>query len=159
MFERLLDFLKELPGSGLRERGEKFSDDDPRLAAAALMFHIMDADGDAREVERAKLSVTLAQKYGLKGDALKQLIRAAEEADQESISLSDFTSVLKRHLDYQARLDFIALMWNIVYADGVASEVEIDVMWRVADLIGIKAEDRDQIETRVQAGNISASEA
>ncbi len=50
-------------------------------------------------------------------------------------------------------------MWNIVYADGVASEVEIDVMWRVADLIGIKAEDRDQIETRVQAGNISASEA
>jgi|GEM_PF-4175340 len=23
MFERLLDFLKELPGNGLRERGEK----------------------------------------------------------------------------------------------------------------------------------------
>jgi uncharacterized tellurite resistance protein B-like protein len=42
----------------------------------------MDADGDAREVERAKLSTMLSQKYGLKGDALKQLIRAAEEADQ-----------------------------------------------------------------------------
>lgn len=153
MFERLLDFLKELPGNGLRERGEKFSEDDPRLAAAALMFHIMDADGDAREVERTQLSAMLSQKYSLKGDALKQLIRAAEEADQESISLSDFTSVLKRHLDYPARLEFIALMWNIVYADGVASEVEVDVMWRVADLIGIKAEDRDQIEAQIQAGS------
>lgn len=163
MFDRLLDFLKELPGQGAREgtrdRAEKFSDDDPKLAAAALMFHIMDADGDAREVERAKLSAMLSQKYGLKGDALKQLIRAAEEADQESISLSDFTSVLKRHLDYQARLDFIALMWDLVYADGIASEVEVDVMWRVADLIGIKATDRDQIEARVQAGNKAAPEA
>ncbi|WP_273726378.1 TerB family tellurite resistance protein [Brucella gallinifaecis] len=159
MFERLLDFLKELPGNALRERGGKFADDDPRLAAAALMFHIMDADGDAREVERTKLSTMLSQKYGLKGDALKQLIRAAEEADQESISLSDFTSVLKRHLDYQARLDFIALMWDIVYADGIASEVEVDVMWRVADLVGIKAADRDQIEVRVQAGNTPAPEA
>ncbi|KAB2690434.1 TerB family tellurite resistance protein [Brucella pseudogrignonensis] len=159
MFERLLDFLKELPGNGLRERGEKFADDDPRLAAAALMFHIMDADGDAREVERAKLSTMLSQKYGLKGDALKQLIRAAEEADQESISLSDFTTVLKRHLDYHARLDLIALMWDIVYADGIASEVEVDVMWRVAELIGIKAEDRDQIEARVHAGNTTAPEA
>ncbi|NKB83296.1 hypothetical protein HED51_05720 [Ochrobactrum grignonense] len=71
MFERLLDFLKELPGNGLRERGEKFSDADPRLAAAALLFHIMDADGETRESERAKLSGMLSQKYGLKGDALK----------------------------------------------------------------------------------------
>jgi uncharacterized tellurite resistance protein B-like protein len=101
----------------------------------------------------------LSQKYGLKGDALKQLIRAAEEADQESISLSDFTTVLKRRLDYNARLDFIALMWDIVYADGIASEVEVDVMWRVAELIGIKAEDRDQIEARVHAGNTTAPEA
>ncbi|MFD1199046.1 TerB family tellurite resistance protein [Brucella gallinifaecis] len=160
MFDRLLDFLKELPGNslreGLRERGEKFSDDDPRLAAAALMFHIMDADGDAREDERARLSTMLAQKYDLKGDALKQLIHAAQKADQESISLSDFTSVLKRHLDYPARLEFIALMWDIVYADGIANEVEVDVMWRVADLIGIRPEDRDQIEARVQAGNTAA---
>ncbi|OYR11865.1 tellurite resistance TerB family protein [Brucella grignonensis] len=159
MFERLLDFLKELPGNGLRERGEKFSDADPRLAAAALLFHIMDADGETRESERAKLSGMLSQKYGLKGDALKKLIKAAEEADQESISLSDFTSVLKRHLDYQARVDFAALMWEIVYADGVVSEVEADVMWRVAHLIGITEQDRNMIEARVYAANKSAPEA
>jgi uncharacterized tellurite resistance protein B-like protein len=32
-------------------------------------------------------------------------------------------------------------------------------MWRVAELIGIKAEDRDQIEARVHAGNTTAPEA
>ncbi|MCY1367145.1 Tellurite resistance protein TerB [compost metagenome] len=100
----------------------------------------------------------LSQKYGLKGDALKKLIKAAEEADQESISLSDFTSVLKRHLDYQARVDFVALMWEIVYADGIVSEVEADVMWRVAHLIGVTEQDRNMIEARVRAANKSAPE-
>ncbi|PWL19655.1 hypothetical protein DKP76_03705 [Falsochrobactrum shanghaiense] len=149
MFERLLDFIKDLPGGGLLDRGERFSGDDPRLAAAALLFHVMDADGETRESERARLSTLLAQKYGLKGDALKQLIKAAQAADQEAVSLSTFTSVLKRHLDYQARLDFIALMWDIVYADGTASEVEVDVMWRIAQLTGISEPDRSLIETRM----------
>lgn len=156
MFDRLLEFFKELPGSGFRERGEKFSDDDPRLAAAALLFHVMDADGDAREVERAKLSSMLSQKYGLKGDALKHLLKAAEAADQEAVSLSDFTSVLKRHLDHQARLDLVALMWEIVYADGAVSEVEAGVMWRVAELIGISEEERNRIQAHAEEKSGSA---
>lgn len=157
MFDRLLDFLKELPANGFRDRSEKFSNDDPRLAAAALLYHIMDADGETRESERKKLSAMLSQKYGLKGDSLKRLIRAAEKADQEAVDLSDFTSVLKRQLDYQARLDLVGLMWDMVYADGRVSEVEADVMWRVAGLVGIRDEDRNSIETRMGAISRSPS--
>lgn len=157
MFDRLLEFLKELPGNGFRERGEKFSNDDPRLAAAALLFHIMDVDGETRESERKKLSSMLSAKYGLKGDALRQLIRAAEQADQEAIDLSGFTSVLRRQLDQQARLDFIALMWEMVYADGDVSEVEADVVWRVAELIGIREDDRISIQKRIEEASGTAS--
>lgn len=153
MFDRLLDFLKELPANGFRDRSEKFSDDDPRLAAAALLYHIMDVDGETRESERQKLSSMLSQKYGLKGDSLKRLIRAAEKADQEAIDLSVFTSVLKRQLDYRARLDLIGLMWEMVYADGKASEVEAGVMWRVSELIGIGQEDRKAIQDRMEGAN------
>ncbi len=157
MFDRLLDFLKELPASGFRDRNEKFSNDDPRLAAAALLYHIMDADGETRESERKKLSSTLSQKYGLKGDRLKQLILAAKQADQEAIDLSDFTSVLKRQLDYRARLDLIGLMWEMVYADGKVSEVEANVMWRVAELVGIQQEDLNAIQERMDTASRSTS--
>lgn len=149
MFDKLMEFLRDLPGGGLRERDLTFSDTDPRLAAAALMFHIMDADGQTRDSERARLSSVLAQKYDLKGEKLKRLLKAAEEADQQSVSLSNFTSILKRDLDYEARLDFIALMWDVVYADGTASEVEVDVMWRIAGLIGIREQDQKEIEARM----------
>ncbi|MBN9047766.1 MAG: TerB family tellurite resistance protein [Rhizobiales bacterium] len=149
MFDRLVEFLKELPASGLRGRGENFSDDDPRLAAAALLYHLMDADGETRDSERRKLSAMLSQKYGLKGDALKKLLRAARAADHEAIDLSDFTFVLKRRLDYQARLDFVELMWEIVRADGEVNEVEADTMWRVAEMIGIRDEDRSAMERKI----------
>ncbi len=154
MFERVLEFFKERP-VGARERG-KFSEDDPRLAAAALLFHIMDVDGETRESERKKLAATLSGKYGLKGEALKRLIRAAEAADQQAIDLSDFTAVLKRHLDYAARVDFMALMWDIVYADGEAREVETDVMWRVAQLIGLSEEDRNAVQARAEQASRGA---
>ncbi|MFC0244609.1 TerB family tellurite resistance protein [Falsochrobactrum ovis] len=149
MFDKIMEFLRELPGGSLRERDLTFSEADPRLAAAALMFHVMDADGRTRESERARLSSILAQKYDLKGEKLKRLLKAAQKADQESVSLSNFTSVLKRDLDYNARLDFIALMWDVVYADGTASEVEVDVMWRIAGLIGIREQDQKLIEARM----------
>jgi uncharacterized tellurite resistance protein B-like protein len=54
MFDRLLEFLKELPGNGFRDRKGDISNDDPKLAAAALLFHIMDVDGETRESERKK---------------------------------------------------------------------------------------------------------
>lgn len=157
MFDRLLEFLKELPGNGFRDRTGNISNDDPKLAAAALLFHIMDVDGETRESERKKLAAMLSLKYNLKGDALRKLIKAAEAADSEAVDFSSFTSVLKRQLDYNARLDFVGLMWEMVYADGDVSEVEADVTWRIAELIGIREDDRNALQARVQIEKASRS--
>ncbi|MGU3399059.1 TerB family tellurite resistance protein [Brucellaceae bacterium D45D] len=156
MFDRLMEIFRELPGSGFRDRGEKFADDDPRLAAAALLLHLMNVDGESDESERKKLSSTLSLKYGLKSDALKQLLKAAEQAGQEATDLSSFTSVLKEKLDYGAQLDFVALMWEIVCVDGEARELETTVVWRIAELMGIRDADRNAIELRAQQTNRSA---
>lgn len=142
MFERLLSFFKELPG--MEGRGQKmaFSDQDPRLAAAALMFHVIEADGEQHEKERKRLSDLLAQAYDLQGDELQALIKAAETAEQESIDLYGFTSVLKRHLDNAERLKLIEALWEMVYADGEVGEIEDNIMWRIAELIGVDQQQR-----------------
>ena len=47
MFERVLSFLRDLPtGSGTHAGA-----DDPRIAASALLFHVMSADGVRQDVE------------------------------------------------------------------------------------------------------------
>lgn len=149
MFERLISFFKELPGLDSSKKKQTFSDEDPRLAAAALMFHVIEADGEQHEKERKRLSDLLSQAYDLQGDDLQALITAAEVADQESIDLYRFTSVLKRHLDVPARLHFIEILWEMVYADGDVGEIEDNIMWRIAELIGVDQQQRIGIKLRV----------
>lgn len=140
MLDRLVTFFKGLPsGDGDREH---FSKSDPRLAAAALLFHVMDADGDSGKDERKRISQLISEAYGLKGEALKRLLNDSEQADQEAVDLYSFTSIIKRNLDEEARIRFIELMWEVVFADGTAHELEDNVVWRVAELIGVSTRDR-----------------
>lgn len=146
MIERLLSFLKELPGGNSDTFGGK---DDPKVAAAALMIHVMDADGVRLESEMVRLKEMLSEQYGFKGETLEALFRAGEKADQEAIDLYAFTSVLKRHLDDKARAEFIGIMWEVVYADGELHELEDNTVWRVAELIGVDR--RERIASRQRA--------
>ncbi|AMS39976.1 tellurite resistance TerB family protein [Aminobacter aminovorans] len=145
MFERMISFLKDLPAAGSKASCE----DDPRVAAAALMYHVMDADGDRQDVEWERVKQLLSQSYGISGAELDRLVKAGEQADNEAIDLYAFTSVLKRSLDDQARKDFIGMMWEIVYADGELHEMEDNTIWRIAELIGV--ESRDRVEAKRKA--------
>jgi uncharacterized tellurite resistance protein B-like protein len=140
MFDRFISFLKELPGAGPDSAQD--DRDDPRLAAAALMVHVMEADGVEEDAERATLREALTRAYGLTGRELDAFIARAEEEVHQSVDLYAFTSVLKRHLDEQARIEFIGIMWEIVFADGEMSELEDNIVWRVAELIGVDRRDR-----------------
>ena len=150
MFERVLSFLRDLPGSAARgDAGE----DDPRIAASALLYHVMDADGVRQDVEWARFKAVLSQAYGIAGNELDALARAGEKADNEAIDLYAFTSVLRRHLDADACKAFVGLMWEIVYADGELHELEDNVVWRVAELLGV--ERRDRIAARRRASGLA----
>ena len=127
MFERILAFLQELSASGLAE--ERPRADDPAVAAAALLFHIMDADGVRSLDERD-------------AEILSSILAAGEEAERESVDFYTFTRVLMNALDAGQRVEFIGMMWEIVYADGVRDEVEDNIVWRVAELLGVDRADR-----------------
>ncbi|MBN9219878.1 MAG: TerB family tellurite resistance protein [Mesorhizobium sp.] len=145
MFDRVLSFLRDLPVGA----GKHASTDDPRVAASALLYHVMNADGVRQDVEWERFKAVLAQTYSVSGAELEALAAAGERADNEAIDLYAFTSVLKRHLDAEGRKAFIGLMWEIVYADGELHELEDNTVWRVAELIGVERHDR--VEARRKA--------
>ncbi|MCT7377253.1 TerB family tellurite resistance protein [Chelativorans salis] len=148
MFERILSFLKDLPAGG--DTSRHLDADDPRVAAAALLIHVMAADGERSDEEQARLKETLSQAYDLHGAELKALMKAGEEAEADAVDLYTFTSVLKRHLDHDARAEFIRLMWEIVFADGEMHELEDNLVWRVAELIGVDTRTRVTMRQRVR---------
>jgi uncharacterized tellurite resistance protein B-like protein len=147
MLDRMISFLKELPRNTAKAGGLR--GDDPRIAAAALMYHVMDADGVRQDVEWDRVKQNLAETYDLGERALDELVTAGERAEREAIDLYAFTSVLNRHLDEQGRIAFIRLMWDVVYADGVLHELEDNTLWRVAELLGVDR--RERISARQDA--------
>lgn len=148
MFERILSFLRELPESA--DKSRQLTVDDPRVAAAALLIHVMGVDGERDKQEQKRLKEALASAYHISGSELKALLKAGEEAEAEAVDLYIFTSVLKRNLDEDARAEFIRLMWEIVLADGEVHELEDNVVWRVAELLGVSTRTRVLMRQKAQ---------
>jgi uncharacterized tellurite resistance protein B-like protein len=140
MFEILKSFIAEVTGPTAPER--EFLDGDYRLATAALLVHAANADGLIASAERVRLRAIIETQFGLDAAATSRLIALAEQSDKEAVDFFHFTNVLKRALDDGARHKIIEMMWDIVFADGVVTEFEENIVWRVAELLGVSTRDR-----------------
>jgi len=121
-----------------------------RLAIAALLFHVIAVDGVVLEEERAALTELLERRFDLAPDEAAALLAAAEVADAEAVDLYGFTSVIKRELDQAERDRLIGMMWKMVYADGKVHEFQDNVVWRVAELLGVPSQTRIRLKQSVR---------
>jgi uncharacterized tellurite resistance protein B-like protein len=155
MLDRLKDFLSELTGGA--KHPARFDSSDYRLAAAALLIHAAIIDGQMSAAERDKLHNLLKVRFELDDDASDELMEAAIAADREAVDLYHFTQLLLRSLDEAGLRRIIEMMWEIVFADGRVDEFEDNLIWRVADLLGVSSRDRVALRQRV-AGNAEAGD-
>ena len=140
MLDLLKDFLTDL-GGGAKTQA-LFDDNDYRVAAAALLIHVMTIDGSESTAEHETLALLLQDRFGLDEAAAAALVAAATEADREAVDLYRFTSLINRSLDEDGRRRIVEMMWQIVFADGQVNEFEDNIVWRAADLLGISSRDR-----------------
>jgi uncharacterized tellurite resistance protein B-like protein len=147
MFERFRKFLAEVAEGG--KHPAHFDQNDYRLAAAALLVHTAEIDGNMSDTERRQLHAVLQHRFELTEADTQALISEATEAEHEAIDLYHFTTVINRSLDENGRQRIVQMMWEIVYADGRVSEFESNLIWRAADLLGISSRERIEIGRRV----------
>ena len=149
MLDKLRQIVTDLTSSGPDRR--RFDDNDYRLAAAALLVHLITVDGEVTDNERRKLRTLLMNRFELDAAAVDELVAAATRVEGEAIDIYQFTSRIMRTLDEQGRARIVEMMWELVYADDHVSEFEESVIWRSADLLGISSNERIALKTRVAA--------
>jgi len=157
MFESIKHFVGEfIDGS---KHPSQFADDDYRLAAAALLVHCAAIDGAVTEAERDKLHAVIKQRFNLDDASTDELIEQATAAEHEAVDLYHFTHLLNRALDEEGRAKVIEMMWEIVYADGSRDELEDNLLWRAADLLGVSPRERIALRQRIaaKAGDAASS--
>jgi uncharacterized tellurite resistance protein B-like protein len=147
MFHAFKQFVSEFTGGD--KHPSRFEENDYRLAAAALLVHAAAIDGTISDLERAKLHAVIKRRFSLDDAATDVLLAEATEAEQESIDLYHFTSLLNRSLDEDGRRRIVEMMWEIAYADRHVGEFEDNLIWRAADLLGVSSRERIEARQRV----------
>ena len=147
MFQSFKTFISEFVDG--EKHPSQFADNDYRLAAAALLVHAAAIDGEMTQRERDKLRAVIKRHFALDDTATDELIAKATEAEAESVDLYHFTSLLNRSLNEPGRARVIEMMWEIVFADGQRDELEDNLLWRAADLLGVSPRERIELRRRI----------
>jgi uncharacterized tellurite resistance protein B-like protein len=148
MLSKLRQFIEDVV-SPATEDEFSFDDDGYRLAATALLIHVISLDGEPSPVELSKLHSLLEARFDLDPVSVGKLIALATRAEGDAVDLYQFTSVIMRTVNEEGRLRIIEMMWELVYADKTVTEFEENVVWRAADLLAISSRDRINLKLRV----------
>jgi len=140
MLDGLRQFIADIVAPQTQDRA--FGDSDYRLAATALLIHVISLDGEPTQAESRKLHSLIESHFGLDRGTADRLIASATQVEGEAVDLYHFTSVIMRSLDEAGRKRIVEMMWELVYADGQVTEFEDNVVWRASDLLGISQRDR-----------------
>lgn len=149
LWERLKDVADQF--SENQEVQENLGEEEVRLAAAALLVHATIVDGEVSRSETEVLRDVLERRFDLDHGAAGRLITQAAEKEKDAVDLYGFTSVLTRHLDREGRLKIVEMLWEIVIADGVIHEMEANLVWRAAELLGVTSRDRIRLRKSVES--------
>lgn len=148
MLRSLTDFIAEIAGGG--RDAVAFAENDYRLAAAALLVHVVTIDGVIGADEMERLRAILGAQFSLTDAESERLLQAAIARDAEAVDLYAFTSVLNRAMDEEGRKRVVEMMFEVAYADGGLTEFEDNLVWRAAELLNVSSRDRVQIRKRVR---------
>ena len=117
----------------------------------SLMVHVVAADGVVTAQERRRLEEELTRRYALDPAQAVALVAAAREAESDTATLQTFTAALRRRLAPEERREIVVSLWRMVFADGDLHEFEDNVVWRIADLLGVAAHERVALRKEIEA--------
>jgi uncharacterized tellurite resistance protein B-like protein len=112
-----------------------------RLAAAALLFEVMRADGAVAEEEKVVMRTAVQSTFGLAREEAEDLARLAEAASRESVSLYEFTHAVDRELPSAEKKRLVELLWLVVFADAEKDPLEEHMVRRIAGLLHVEHPD------------------
>lgn len=123
----------------------------PQLAVAALLSEVLRADYEADPRELAMLRQVLARQFSLEPAELDALIEQAQDQVERAVDHFQYVSLLNERFSYDQRVELIAAMWRLAYADDELAALEEHRIRRLADLLYVTHSDFIRTKLNVQA--------
>lgn len=126
-----------------------------RLAAAALLFEVVRADGEVKEEERTVMRAALQGTFGLGAAETAELTRLAEAESHRAVSLYEFTHLIDQELSAEQKKRIVELLWLVAFADADKHAHEEHLVRKIASLLHVPHP--DFIDAKIRARSRSES--
>jgi uncharacterized tellurite resistance protein B-like protein len=146
MLERLLKALRgnEPPESaGTAQLWHK------QIAVAAILVEASQIDRKVTAEETEAIVRAIARRFGMDGAEAGRLVAAAQAQFDASLDDWIYAEAVRAGYDYEQRLEILGMLWDVVYADGTLSKLELDLLNRIARHLDVAEEDFSAV--RVEA--------
>jgi uncharacterized tellurite resistance protein B-like protein len=122
-----------------------------RLAAAALLFEVVRADGVVKPEEQTVLRAALHSTFAIGDDELDELVATGAQESREAISLFEFTRQVDEALSPDEKKRIVELLWLVSFADGQKAAEEEHIVRRIAGLLHVTHPDFIDAKIRARA--------
>jgi uncharacterized tellurite resistance protein B-like protein len=120
-----------------------------RLAAAALLFEVVRADGVVKPEEEAALRTALRSVFELTPDEVEDLVALAERESREAVSIFEFTRLVDEALPAEEKKRIVELLWLVSFADSEKHAEEEHTVRKIAGLLHVTHP--DFIDAKIRA--------
>jgi uncharacterized tellurite resistance protein B-like protein len=127
-----------------------------RLATAALLFEVVQADGEIHDDERRLMRTAIQSTFELPPDELEALLREAEESSARSVSLYDFTHVVDAAYPPEQKKRIVELLWLVAFADARKDALEEHMVRKIAGLLHVPHPDFIEAKQRARGARPEA---
>jgi uncharacterized tellurite resistance protein B-like protein len=149
MFGKIKSLILSLAGGGADEKASGQRADIVRIIALLIRVATVHHEMSTGRLDR--LRVIVCMNYEPDETAAARLIDDANAAARMSVDLYRFTQPLNRALDAAGRRRIVQMMWDVVYADGAVNELEQNIIWLAADLLGVSTRQRVELRLAIAA--------
>lgn len=143
------DLMKYLRGAEAAEGDALLSEQQKRVAVAAILVEVARRDGDYDPREQAVIDAMLGEAFDLDQPAAMKLRAEGEEAQAAAVDMHRFTVVIKDSIPSEERSALFERVWRVVLADDQRTEAENAFMRKLAGLLYV--EDRESALARQRA--------
>jgi uncharacterized tellurite resistance protein B-like protein len=138
-----MNSFKELLDLKLFEQQDQAGENDLdiKLAAAVLMFEVVQADSDANTMEVAEMVGILRTQFSLQSSEIVKLLEAVHESRKDDYQVETYASKISRHWGSRERIKLLNDFWAIALADFELGEQEKYVIGQLANLLNLDSEE------------------
>ncbi|MGB0574361.1 MAG: TerB family tellurite resistance protein [Hyphomicrobiales bacterium] len=116
-----------------------------QIAVSKILVRTAKIDDEFHILEEQKILELLTKYFSLNDEDSKNLVKLGISEEKSATDLYAYTNTIKKSLELNERKKIIEMMWQIIVTDDNFDPYENNLVWRVAELIGISTRERVQI--------------